>query len=166
MKVLNGELKAETLCRLSVDEAYRRLMAASHSGTHLLHFALRKVLGLSSTRQAGSLVEPGRLRFDFTSPSPLTEKQIREVEDIVNHIIQDNREVSSFHLPYEKAVKEGALKLAGENYDTLVRVITMGDSKELCGGIHVANTKEIGKFKNYLGGRSAVRCAPYYSLHG
>lgn len=146
VEVLEGDLTTGQKIRLSVNKNYRRLMATSHSGTHLLHFALRKVLG-TSVRQAGSLVEPGRLRFDFTSPLALTEKQLKKAEDSVNHIIQEGRKVSSCNFPYKKAVKEGALSLAGENYESVVRVITMGDSKELCGGIHVANTKEIQIFK-------------------
>lgn len=146
VEVLKGEIKADQTSYLRVDENYRRLMAGSHSGTHLLNFALRKVLG-PSTRQAGSLVEPGRLRFDFTSPSPITIQQINEIEDIVNNIITMDKGVVSQKMPYEEALREGALSLQGENYDKQVRVITMGDSKELCGGIHVSHTKDIKAFK-------------------
>ena len=156
--IRKGQLKTGQKIHLIVDKEYRQLIATSHSGTHLLNHALRTVLG-PSTRQAGSLVEPGRLRFDFTSPAPMTFQQIDKVEDIVSRIIEEARGVTPQEMPYEEALKEGAVCLQGENYDKEVRVITMGDSKELCGGIHVSNTKDIIVFKvaSETGVQSGVR---------
>ena len=158
VEVLSRKLEIGQRVHLSVDKEYRQLIATSHSGTHLLNHALRKVLG-PSTRQSGSLVEPGRLRFDFTSPAPMTFQQIDKVEDIVGRMIEEARGVTPQEMPYEEALKEGAVCLQGENYDKKVRVITMGDSKELCGGIHVSNTKDIKSFKIVLetGVQSGVR---------
>ena len=158
VEILKGEIKISQETHLCVDRNYRQLVATSHSATHLLNFALRKVLG-PSARQAGSLVEPGRLRFDFTTPAPLTLQQMDALEDIVNGIIKEGREVTSQEMPYKRAIQEGVISLPGENYDEEVRVIIMGDSKELCGGIHVSNTKEIKKFKiaSETGVQSGVR---------
>ena len=158
VEVLSKKIETGQKVHLIVDEEYRKLMATSHSGTHLLNFALRKVLG-PSTRQAGSLVEPGRLRFDFTASAPLTVQQIDSVEDIVNHFIKGEKKVASQKMPYKQAIEEGAVFLPGENYDKEVRIITMGDSKELCGGIHVSNTRDITAFKivSETGVQSGVR---------
>lgn len=158
VEVLNKKIETGQKIHLIVDKEYRKLIATSHSGTHLLNFALRKVLG-SSTRQAGSLVEPGRLRFDFTVSAPLTIQQMDSVEDTVNHLIKAKKKVASQKMSYKKAIQEGAVFLPGENYDEEVRIITMGDAKELCGGIHVSNTKDIKAFKIVLetGVQSGVR---------
>ena len=158
VEVTKGKLKTGQSIHLIVDKNYRQLITTSHSGTHLLNFALRKVLG-PSIRQAGSLVEPGRLRFDFTSPAPLTVQQLNRIEDIVNHIIKKKKEITDQEMPYKRAVREGAISLAGENYREEVRVISMGDSKELCGGIHVSNTEEIKTFRiaSETGVQSGVR---------
>lgn len=158
VEVTEGKLKTGESVHLIVDKNFRDLVKTSHSGTHLLNYALRKVLG-SSTRQAGSLVEPGRLRFDFTSPAPLTSQQLNEVEDIVNYIIEEKEEVTSQEMSYRKVVGEGVIFLQGENYGEKVRVIAMGDSKELCGGIHVLNTGEIKTLRiaSETGVQSGVR---------
>ena len=164
VEVTKGKLKTGQKIYLIVDKNHRQDIATSHSGTHLLHYALRKVLG-PSARQAGSLVEPGRLRFDFTSPAPLTSRQLNEVEDIVNHIVKEKKKVTSQEMSYRKAVGEGVIFLQGENYDEKVRVISMGDSKELCGGIHVFNTGEIKTFRiaSETGVQSGVRRITAYT---
>ena len=158
IEVIEGELQKGQSCQMKVNEEHRRLIAAGHSATHLLHQALREELG-TFVRQAGSLVLPGELRFDFTHPKPLTEDQLREVEERVKKNIQSENPVSDADYSYEEAVQTGALFLKGENYSSRVRVITMGDSREFCGGIHVKNTADIGSFKitSETGVQSGVR---------
>jgi len=118
-------------------------MARHHTGTHLLHEALRQVLG-THVQQAGSLVDVDRLRFDFTHPKPLTEKQLEEVQQIVKQKIVENIAVQAFEKPIVEAKALGALALFGEKYDDVVRVIQIGDfSMELCGGHHVPETAVI-----------------------
>ena len=158
VQVIEGELKKGQLCEMKVYEDHRRLIAAGHSATHLLHQALREELG-SSVRQAGSLILPGELRFDFTYPKPLTEEQIKEIEKRVRKNIQSENPVSDADCSYEEAVQTGALFLKEEKYSSRVRVITMGDSREFCGGIHVKNTADIGSFKiiSETGVQSGVR---------
>ena len=144
VKVVQGQLNTGQVCYMQVDKDRRRLISASHSATHLLHQALRMVLG-ERVRQMGSLVEPGQLRFDFSS-APLTPEQLRTIEDKVNNLIQVGHKVSDSICSYESAVSSGALFLAGENYPKKVRLIQMGKSLEFCGGIHVKNTSEIQGF--------------------
>ena len=144
VKVIQGQLKTGQACCMQVDKDRRRLISASHSATHLLHQALRVVLG-EGVRQMGSLVEPGHLRFDFSS-APLTVKQLRMIEDKVNNLIHAGHEVFDSTCSYESALRSGALFLAGENYPKKVRLIQMGNSLEFCGGIHVKNTSEIKGF--------------------
>lgn len=125
----------------------RRDTARNHSATHLLHKALKDVLG-ESVGQAGSLVTAEKLRFDFTHNAAVSKSELEQVEQLVNEKIFQSLEVSSKHQPYKKAVAEGAVAMFGEKYSDEVRVISMGGfSKELCGGTHVANTSEIGLFK-------------------
>ena len=145
-EVLEGELRTGDKALLETDKKFRARTAEAHSGTHLLNLALRRILG-SKTKQAGSLVEPGRLRFDFTADKPLTEDQKDALEDTVNGFIQEGSETIAQIQRAEDAVREGAVFLPGENYSKKVRVVAMGDSKEFCGGIHVQNTKEIKAFK-------------------
>lgn len=160
IKVIQGKINLPTQATLQVNQKFRSLVATSHSATHLLNASLRKHLG-KEVRQAGSLVEPGYLRFDFTYPKPLSVKQLEQLEQDVQTSIQKKEPVQDQTLPFDKALQEGALCLQGENYDHDVRVITVGQhtSKELCGGIHVQNTGEIKEFKilSETGVQSGVR---------
>lgn len=164
VKVLDGELQPDEPCDMEVDPDHRRLIATSHSATHLLHHALREVLG-KNIRQKGSLVEPGKLRFDFSYPKPLNPDQLKTIENKVTEYIQNKYSVSYATYPYQEAIQKGALSLAGENYGKEVRVIQMGDSIELCGGIHVKNTSDIGPFKiiSETGVQSGVRRITAYT---
>ena len=142
-----GELKKGDQLEACVDAVRRRRIACNHSATHLLHAALRSVLGLH-VRQKGSLVEAERLRFDFSHPKPLSAEQWQAVEDMVNQQIRQNSRVDATVMPRQQAVDEGAVALFGERYDHEVRVLTMGAfSKELCGGTHVERSGDIGVFK-------------------
>ena len=146
VEVKSGETKTGDTLTLTVDPA-RRATMRNHSATHLMHAALRKVLG-THVSQAGSLVEASRLRFDFSHSKPMTAEEIKQVEDLVNHEIDLARRVDSQVLAYKEAIKSGAMALFGEKYGDRVRVIKMGDfSTELCGGTHVANTADIRVFK-------------------
>ncbi len=130
-----------------VDGARREAIRRNHTATHLLHAALRKVLG-PHVKQAGSVVEPGRLRFDFTHYTAMTPEEIAEVERLVNEQILANAEVRTEVMELEKAVNAGAMALFGEKYADRVRVVSVpGFSKELCGGTHVRRTGDIGLFK-------------------
>jgi len=149
-----ADLKVGDEVTLEVDHARRTATRAHHSATHLLHEALRQVLG-THVAQKGSLVEPGRLRFDFSHPKPMTHEEIRAVEDMVNAMILQNEPVETHLMTPEAAISQGALALFGEKYAEEVRVVSMGKSDkstraqhaysiELCGGTHVRATGEIG----------------------
>jgi alanyl-tRNA synthetase len=130
-----------------VDGATRRRAMWNHSATHLMHAALRKVLG-THVQQKGSLVDANRTRFDFSHNAPMTEAEIREVERQVNDAIRRNLEVSARVMKFDDAIKAGALAFFGDKYGDEVRVLGMGDvSTELCGGTHVKRTGDIGFFK-------------------
>ncbi len=130
-----------------VDENNRQATALNHSATHLLHAALRQVLGEHVT-QKGSLVDSQRLRFDFSHFEPMSADQLRDIERLVNQQIRINHAVETRLMPIEKARESGAMALFGEKYDDEVRVLSMGDfSIELCGGTHVGRTGDIGIFK-------------------
>ena len=130
-----------------VDRPLRGSTMRNHTATHLLHSALRQVLG-GHVKQAGSVVEPGRLRFDFTHYTAVTEDELQEVERLVNEQILANTEVSTDVLDLEQALETGAMALFGEKYGDKVRVVSIpGFSKELCGGTHVQRTGDIGLFK-------------------
>src|SRR5437588_1376104 len=120
---------------------------ANHTATHLLHKALKELLG-ETVQQAGSLVAPDRLRFDYTYHQPLTEEQIRRIEDLVNQKIRENVEVTKTVMPISEAKKSGAVAMFGEKYGENVRIVAAGDwSREFCGGCHVNRTGDIGVFK-------------------
>ncbi|WP_430615083.1 alanine--tRNA ligase [Flavobacterium sp. JP2137] len=130
-----------------VDEERRRQSASNHSATHLLHQALRTVLG-THVEQKGSLVSPNYLRFDFSHFAKLTEEELKAVEDFVNNRIQEQLPlVERRSIPFAQAIEEGAMALFGEKYGDEVRAIRFGTSMELCGGIHVQNTADIWQFK-------------------
>ncbi|MGE0527771.1 MAG: alanine--tRNA ligase [Bdellovibrionales bacterium] len=147
VKVTDGHLRMGDLAQLVVNSFERRNTANNHSATHLLHAALRQVLG-THVQQAGSLVEPDRLRFDFTHNQPLSAEQVSRIEGLVNGEIGKGTAVGAEIMPHKHALERGAVALFGEKYGDKVRVIQMGEfSTELCGGIHVANTSQIRFFK-------------------
>lgn len=144
--VREGTILTGETVEVTVDRERREALARNHTGTHMLQAALRRVLG-NQVNQAGSLVLPDRLRFDFTWPEPLSREQLRQVEDIVNEEIRKGTALSISTMPLEEAKKSGAMALFGEKYGKIVRVVSVGDfSKELCGGSHVGNTGELGLF--------------------
>ncbi len=131
----------------TVEKNTRNLTACNHSATHLLHQALREVLG-THVEQKGSLVNSEYLRFDFSHFEKVNDEQLNKIEEIVNKRIQENFDLQEFRaIPITEAEEKGAMMLFGEKYGDTVRMIQFGESKELCGGIHVKNTKEIGLFK-------------------
>ncbi len=144
--VRTGTLSVGDTVTASVDVARRTDTIRNHSATHLMHHALRQVLG-QHVQQRGSLVDAERTRFDFAHDAPLTAEQIAEVERLVNAEILANHEVAVRNMPYEEAVEGGAMALFGEKYDDVVRVLDIGFSRELCGGTHVQRTGDIGLFK-------------------
>jgi alanyl-tRNA synthetase len=146
-RVTRGEIKVGDRLEARVDAVRRRAIMLNHSATHLLHAALRKVLGTHVT-QKGSLVAPDRLRFDFSHFAPLTAQELHEIERLVNEEIRGNAAAETKLMPYEAAVASGAMALFGEKYDDEVRVLRIGDfSTELCGGTHVGRAGDIGLFK-------------------
>jgi alanyl-tRNA synthetase len=145
--VSRGELRVGDAVSAEVDLDLRSAAMANHSATHLLHSALRHVLG-PHVEQKGSLVDEFRTRFDFSHNEPLSEAQLREIETLVNRQIRANADVSSRIMKYDEALKAGAMALFGEKYGDQVRVIGMGGfSTELCGGTHVQRTGDVGFFK-------------------
>jgi alanyl-tRNA synthetase len=152
MHVLLGEVEIGTLnvgdkVKFSVDDDRRASIRANHSATHLLHHALKRVLG-DHVGQKGSLVAPDRLRFDFTHFSPMTNAQLRQVEDIVNAEIRANRDSVIEVLPLAEAKQRGAVAMFGEKYGDQVRVVSIGgESIEFCGGTHVHRAGDIGMMK-------------------
>jgi len=146
-KVVSGEVHVDQIARLLVDSTRRSGAVRHHSGTHLLHAALRDVLGPSAT-QRGSLVTPGRLRFDFSHDAPLSRQQIETLEDLVNGWIAENAPAVVEEMPHREAIEAGAIAMFGEKYGDVVRVVTFGDfSKELCGGTHARATGDVGLLK-------------------
>ena len=145
--VIQGSLRVGSEVHAHVDDARRRATMANHSATHLLHAALRKVLG-SHVTQKGSLVAPDRLRFDFSHYSAVTPAELKEIERLVNAEIRANAAAETALMKYEDAVASGAMALFGEKYDDEVRVLRLGEfSTELCGGTHVSRVGDIGLFK-------------------
>jgi len=145
--VKEGAFLVGDIVTLSVDRDKRGAICKNHSATHLLHEALRRVLG-SHVEQAGSLVAADRLRFDFTHFSAMTDDEVKQVEDMVNTEIKTNTDIDTKEMSVEDAMNSGARALFGEKYGGVVRVVAVGEfSKELCGGTHVANTGAIDSFK-------------------
>ncbi len=145
--ITRGALAVGEEVNLVVEGERRTATMLNHSATHLFHAALREVLG-DHVRQAGSLVAPDRLRFDFSHFSQLTEEEIAQIEELVNAQVRRNLAVQTFEIPYREAIARGALAFFGDRYPERVRVVEMGDfSLELCGGTHVRQTGEIGYFK-------------------
>jgi len=142
----SGALKVGDAVSATVDQAKRGRTIRNHSATHLMHKALREVLG-SHVAQKGSLVDPDKARFDFSHNAPMTAAEIAQVEAIVNREILANVATQSHHMSFDDAVKHGAMALFGEKYGDEVRVMDIGSSKELCGGVHVTRTGDIGLFK-------------------
>ena len=151
-KVISGEVKINQNVELKIDVTRRNNIRAYHSATHLLHESLRRVLGTHVT-QKGSLVEADRLRFDFSHMKPISNEEIIKIEQFVNSMVDTKSDVKTRLMTPKEAVDNGALALFGEKYGDEVRVLSMGDEKnkyfstELCGGTHVKNTGDIGKFK-------------------
>jgi alanyl-tRNA synthetase len=142
-----GEMRVGDRVTCEVDEVKRAATACNHSATHLLHAALKKVLG-AHVQQKGSLVEPARLRFDFAHFEPVTREQLDEIERLVNDEIRANDPVETRVMPIADAMASGAMALFGEKYGDKVRVVGMGGfSTELCGGTHVSRTGDIGLLK-------------------
>lgn len=162
--VQNGIVKAGDAVQLNVDHARRSRLRSNHSATHLLHEALREILG-THVAQKGSLVAPERLRFDISHPKPITAEELKVVEEMANEIILQNSPVTTRLMAVDDAIAEGAMALFGEKYGDEVRVVSMGTalrgekagksySTELCGGTHVSATGDIGLVR--LVGESAV----------
>ncbi|MCU8107408.1 alanine--tRNA ligase [Shewanella sp. SM101] len=142
-----GSLSVGQVIEAKVDKKLRHRTQLNHSVTHLLHAALRQVLG-THVSQKGSLVDPERLRFDFSHFEGVKAAELKEVEELVNTQIRRNHELKTAEMGIDEAKEKGAMALFGEKYDSQVRVVTMGDfSIELCGGTHVGRTGDIGLFK-------------------
>jgi alanyl-tRNA synthetase len=152
--VKKGPLKVGSDVTLQVDAGTRKDIAVHHSATHLLHAALREVLGLH-VKQAGSYVGPDKLRFDFTHFKAPSKEELNEIESLVNRKARENLSVQTDVVPYEEAIKRGAMVIFDEKYSDVVRMLSIGDfSKELCGGTHLTDTGEIGYFK--ITGESSI----------
>jgi len=158
-KIEKGSLKVNQIVNLEIDVARRNNARAYHSATHLLHEALRRTLGKHVT-QKGSLVSPEKLRFDFSHNKPIEKNEIEKIEKYVNDMVDTAADVKTRIMTPKEAVEKGALAMFGEKYGDEVRVLSMGRengnyfSTELCGGTHVKNTKDIGKFK--ITGQSSI----------
>jgi alanyl-tRNA synthetase len=146
-KILSGAIKSGEIASLAVDRPKRDAIARNHTATHILHYALKKISG-EHVKQAGSLVEPHRLRFDFTHFSQLDHQTLDKIEAVINEKIRENVRVKTEEMDAEKAFESGATALFEEKYGDRVRVVSIGSfSRELCGGTHTERTGNIGLFK-------------------
>jgi alanyl-tRNA synthetase len=146
-KAIKGSIHVGDTIRSAIDKERRQKIANNHTATHLLHYALHVVLG-EHARQAGSVVDPEHLRFDFSHHKQLTDDEIKKIEQIVNEKIRENLPVQAYEIPYDEASKRHDIKqFFGEKYGSVVRVIDMDFSKELCGGTHTSRTGNIGYFR-------------------
>ncbi len=145
-RVVSGAFKTGAKVDLQVDHALRSATRRNHSATHLLHWALRKVVG-DTAAQKGSLVGPDRLRFDYSGSRPLDASEIERIEDLVNARVLENTDITTDTLPMDEAKNRGAIGIFEEKYGDVVRMLTIGPSLELCGGTHAARTGDIGLFK-------------------
>jgi alanyl-tRNA synthetase len=152
-RVTLGTLRVGEAVELEVDAARRAATVRNHSGTHLLHWALRRVLGPQVT-QAGSLVAPDRLRFDFSFDRALGDDEIRAIEDLVNGLVLQNLPAQVEQKPYATALEQGAIAMFAEKYGDVVRVVRFGPSTELCGGTHARATGDVGMLR--ITGQSAI----------
>ncbi len=142
-----GDFARGARVKLKIDRLRRDAAMLNHSATHILHYALRDVLG-SSVHQAGSLVDPDKLRFDFAHQGPVKDDALATIEEEINARIRENAEVTVEEMAYDDAIKAGALAFFGDKYGDRVRVVRMGDfSVELCGGTHISRTGDVGMFK-------------------
>ncbi|MBI2608195.1 MAG: alanine--tRNA ligase [Deltaproteobacteria bacterium] len=146
-KIIKGSIKLKQKYNLNVNPDTRHRTALNHTATHLLHYVLKHILG-DHVKQAGSLVEPDRLRFDYTHFKPTTVLELQKIEDLINEKILENNETKTEVMGYEEAVKKGAIAIFEEKYGNRVRCVQLGDySKELCGGTHAHNTGLLKLFK-------------------
>lgn len=145
-KVIHGTVKAGSTVHCKINKERRKSIMRHHTATHLLHAALRNLLG-DHVKQAGSLVAPDYLRFDFTHFEALSDEEIKRIEELVNREIMENHPVVCRQMNIDEALKEGAVAIFEEKYGDVVRVISAGISTELCGGTHVSRTGDIGYFK-------------------
>ena len=150
-RVVEGEMVVGDPVTMTVDSGHRRESARNHTATHLLHAALRQVLG-QHVRQAGSLVAPDRLRFDFTHPVGLGRADLHDIRNLVNEKISSDLQITNDEAPYPEAISRGALAFFGDKYPDVVRLVSMGDgddrfSFEVCGGTHVGRTGEVWNFQ-------------------
>src|SRR5438034_5683345 len=147
VRVIQGHLRENQEVAVSVESRRRQGLRQHHTGTHLLHAALRRILGTHVT-QAGSLVAPDHLRFDFSHGAQVKDREIEQVEELVNEHVQANTPVTNAEMDLDAALAAGAMALFGEKYGDRVRVVKIGDfSTELCGGTHLDTTGQIGFFK-------------------
>ncbi len=147
LKIISGQIRVNDNVEAMIDLPLRKSLSNNHTATHLLHASLRAILG-DHVKQAGSLVLPDRLRFDFTHFTPVNPTELRQIEKLVNEKIRENIPVQTKITTMERGIEEGAVAIFEEKYGENVRMVTVGDfSKELCGGVHVHSTGEIGLFK-------------------
>jgi len=146
-EVIRGELRPGEKIILSIDSGRRQKIRSNHTATHLIHAALRQILG-THVKQAGSYLDDHYLRFDFSHFEAITDKQLTDIEDLVNKVVRQNLPLKTEVLPYKEAIAKGALAYFGEKYGEIVRVVQIPNfSTELCGGTHTATTGEIGLIK-------------------